>query len=146
THQIVLLGHGQARQMAEQIIASIRRRDAVRRPGDHRPVGANNLADSDAELEQEPGDVGTKTAHVANGHGEIRGDDDDRQSEYVGNHANRHSHNMDDASDSTSKGAKESWPQKNAEAALPIPDHLIDPDLIEMNQKYAVVRIGGKTR
>jgi hypothetical protein len=138
THQIVLLGHGQARQMAEQIVASIRRHDAVRRPGDHRSVGANNLADGEAELEQEPG--------VANGHGEIRGDDDDRQSEYVGNHANRHSHNMDDASGSTSKGVKESWPQKNAEAALPIPDHLIDTDLIEMNQKYAVVRIGGKTR
>ena len=28
----------------------------------------------------------------------------------------------------------------------PAPDHLIDPDLIQMNQKYAVVRIGGKTR
>jgi len=43
THQIVLLGHGQARQMAEQIIASNRRREAARRAGDHRPSGTGNL-------------------------------------------------------------------------------------------------------
>jgi hypothetical protein len=57
THQIVLLGHGKARQMAEQIIASIRRRDTAPRPGDHRPTGSNNLKDLDDAFQQQPGDV-----------------------------------------------------------------------------------------
>jgi hypothetical protein len=148
THQIVLLGHGQARQMAEQIIASNRRREAARRAGDHRPSGTGNLTDGDAEPEQQPSDVGANTEHAANGHGGIRGDDDG-QSEHVGSYANHYSRHTGDASDSTSKRAEEGQRQKNAEPASPdepIQDHLIDPDLIEMNQKYAVVRIGGKTR
>ena len=64
--QIVLLGHGQARQMAEQIVASIRRRDAAWRPGDH---GSNNLKGLDDEFQQQPDDVyanyeqGAKRSH-----------------------------------------------------------------------------------
>jgi hypothetical protein len=46
--QLVLLGHGQARQMAEQIIASIRLRDSTRRD-DNRPSGPN---------QQQPDDIG----------------------------------------------------------------------------------------
>ena len=57
THQIVLLGHGQARQMAEQIVASIRRRETAQCPDDHRPTGSNNLKDLDDEFQQQPGDV-----------------------------------------------------------------------------------------
>jgi hypothetical protein len=107
THQIVLLGHGQARQMAEQIIASNRRREAARRAGDHRPSGTGNLTDGDAEPEQQPSDVGANTEHAANGHGGIRGDDDG-QSEHVGSYANHYSRHTSDASDSTSKRAKAS--------------------------------------
>jgi hypothetical protein len=146
--QIALLGHGQARQMAEQIIASIRRRDAIRRAGDHRPSGTNNLTDGDAEPEQQPSDVGANAEHAANGHGGIRVDDD-RQSEHVGRSGNHGSQDAEDATESASKGAKESGRQRNYEPVSPDepkPDHLIDADLIEMNQKYAVVRIGGKTR
>src|SRR5262249_17466548 len=56
--QIVLLGHGQARQMAEQIIASIRGRDISRRHGDISPSGSNNTTDIDAEPQQHPDDFG----------------------------------------------------------------------------------------
>jgi hypothetical protein len=55
--QLVLLGHGQARQMAEQIVASIRRRETGQCPGNHRPIGSNNLKDLDDEFQQTPGDV-----------------------------------------------------------------------------------------
>ena len=54
--QIVLLGHGQIRQMAEQIIVSVRRLDAVQHSGDDSPRGIDNFAESDAEPERERGD------------------------------------------------------------------------------------------
>jgi hypothetical protein len=139
THQIVLLGHGQARQMAEQIVASIRWRDAARRAGHHLPGGTNNLTDGAAKPEQQPTDVG--------GLGGIRGDDDG-QSEYVGSNDDRGSHCANGPPESATKGVNESW-RKDAEQVSPeepAPGHLIDSDLSEMNQKYAVVRIGGKTR
>ena len=50
--QIVLLGHGQARQMAEQIITSIRRREISRRQGDNSPRGSNNATCIDAAPQQ----------------------------------------------------------------------------------------------
>jgi hypothetical protein len=149
--QIVLLGHGQARQMAEQIVASIRRRDAARRPGDHRPRGANNLTDGDAEPVQQLSDV-VNADQAAHGDGEIRGDDDRQseqvKSEQVRSNGNHDSQETDDAPESASKGAKERRQRNHEPVSLdePVQDHVIDLDLVEMNQKYAVVRIGGKTR
>jgi hypothetical protein len=147
THQIVLFGHGRARQMAEQIVASIRRRDAAPCPGDDYPSGTNNLTDGDAEPEQQPKELGANTEHSANGHDGIRADDDE-QNKDVGSNDTRCSHDTNDPPESATKGGNESW-RKDAEQVLPeepAPDRLIDPDLIQMNKKYAVVRIGGKTR
>jgi hypothetical protein len=119
--QIVLLGHGQVRQMAEQIIVSVRRFSAVHNSGDDSPGGIDNFAESDAEPERERGDLGINT-------GGTRGPPRDG---------------------SKSKGAKESGRQDSPEHLSSeeiVEERPIDPDLAEMNQKYAVVRIAGKTR
>jgi hypothetical protein len=141
--QAVLLGHGQARQMAQQIIASVRRREAAQHS-----TGIENLTNGDAEREHEQEGADAGGAKKAIGPGAITDDDDgyrDAAKDLVDNLSD------DAAAENAAAGQdpRQGDRRTGAEQILPdesAPDRSVDADLAEMNSKYAVVRIGGKTR
>ncbi len=69
--QVVLLGHGQARQMAEQIVTSVRRRDAVQNQRDERineySTDTDNVTETVEEFEHQQDDPGPNTQKVVDG-------------------------------------------------------------------------------
>jgi hypothetical protein len=182
--QIVLLGHGQARQMAEQIIISNRQGSVARCVGDQGVAeGTNDLTNGDEEPElsdvdvdgehvanqyrelncdhdrqsedvgsrdnaepaQQRHDFGTHAEDVGNENGEIVYDHD-RLSKDVGSQDNNHSSDADDVRDGRGEGAPEEITGRNSAEQGTVEDQPLDPDLVEMNQIYAVVRVSGKTR
>jgi Family of unknown function (DUF5906) len=108
--RVVELTHGQARQIAEQVVANVRRNG---------PQGIGE------EIAAEPEHVDPE--NEANGHGDNANGD----SQEIG----------------ASQKANERKQQTGAEQSETASnDEEIDSDLAGMNKKYAVVKIGGKTR
>lgn len=110
------LADGQALQLADQIVASVRCHDSAQEETAVEP-----------EQRQDNNNLGVPID--TNPNGESAGDGDGHEKVTAG------------------QDVKELKEQTDAECATTVQaDEDIDPDLAEMNNKYAVVKIGGKTR
>jgi Family of unknown function (DUF5906) len=144
--KVVLLGHGQARLMAEQIVFSVRRRDDARHHDDEDFdeifVSNGDATEIDAVFEHEQRDVGD-AGNVSDESGKSSPKDGatgwPNQNSGLGNGEPNNKNN----------GATGSKQQRDADKASgegASTDVQVDADLTEMNQKFAVVSISGKTR
>ena len=114
--QIVELGHGQALQLADQIVNSVRRCNVAQDISDETVAGSDYQQD----------DIG-----------------DDPQLDAKVNGDNAH---VDDAQENGSAQDANEFIEQLATKPPKAPPVESDLDLAEMNSKYAVVKIGGKTR
>jgi Family of unknown function (DUF5906) len=149
--QIVLLGDGQARQLAEQIVISIRGHDLALRSGHENPAESNS-EDLDEAPARDGGRNASDDGKAARGREQ---QDANRFNGFTqGSSAGAAEpqgvvHAADSfaaASDSAAESAGLQDYEQQDGPTQEAPSQSVDADLTKMNEKYAVIRIAGKTR
>jgi Family of unknown function (DUF5906) len=136
--QIVLLGDGQARQLAEQIVISIRGHDLALRGGHENPAESNS-----EDLDEAPARDGRNASDDGKA---ARGREQQDANRFNGfTQGSSAGAAEPQGSDSAAESPSSDYEQQEAPAQQ-APSQNVDADLTKMNEKYAIIRISGKTR
>jgi hypothetical protein len=142
--KIVLLGDGQARQLAEQIVTSIRGHDLALRGGHDNPAESNS-----EDLDEAPARAAAHTGgRNASEEGKAaRGREQQDANRFKGDTHGPSAGTVEPQGGDSAAESPSSQDYEQQEAPeQQAPSQNVDADLTKMNEKYAVIRIAGKTR